>query len=467
VDELADTKMAAVLSNELVDMFAPQEVSLDENDNLKMSFMVPYIRINHLKPTAEHNRLSPPKFKMLQAQYFVTHNPYFIHTVNLCGLSIEKLFADSQRYKELYSLFLPQGLREQGRRDVEEILLLSQSSFLKLHKVTAKEKQCPNLFGFIIARTVNGEYDKELSEFLKRNPQYTDRMTRDARYVDVGIHDYLQSMYNLMMTGGEIITVDYGNHDYEVQEYLRTFGANRTPGSEIRSEPGFKDITKFVNFSTLAQEGQQLNLEPVFYGMQKQLNIDDIPDKVLNPTLAMYYKVACEYRNGFRVMVQRKQEQGQEKEVNLSHEASSRFTGTGLPVTHTQLFSGMQQKVKMLKEERQAMIDALVTKYALPDQSQASLEKGLRTAANNNRVQDLKSFIQIVTNINAKDSTPGSGRTALHRAALKGHTKCYQILIEADADPSIPDAQGITAHNIKFASAISHNEHEPRRKGLR
>lgn len=465
IDELANTKMAAVFSNELVDMFAPQEVCLDENDNVIMSFMVPYIPVKHLEATAEHDNLSISEFQMLQAQYFVTHNAYFIQAMQSCGLSLEKLIADSQRYKELYCLFVPEEQKKQVKQNIEKLLLLSQSSFLKLHKITAQEKQCPNLFNFIIARTVNAEYDKELSEFLKRNPQYTDRMrTRRMRYVDIGIHDYLQSMYNLMMTDGEIITIDYGDNDYQVMEYLRTFSANRTMDAEIRSEPGFKDITKFVNFSTLAQEGQQLNLEPVFYGMQKQLNNDNIPSTVLNPTLAMYYKVACEHRNGFRVMVQRKQEQ--EEKVNPSHETSSRFTGTGLLVTHTQLFSNMQQKVKMLKQERQAIIDALVTKYNLPDQSQESLEKGLRNAANLGRVQDLKLFIQIGTNVNAKDKGT-NGYTALHLAALKKHTRCYQLLIEADANPYIPDNHGQTAYAIQFASAINNNnDNAPRRNKM-
>ncbi len=90
-------------------------------------------------------------------------------------------------------------------------------------------------------------------------------------------------------------------------------------------------------------------------------------------------------------------------------------------------------------------IQMLVKKYSLPDNSQASLEKGLRKAATNNNIDDLKKFIKLVKNINAQDTNPNVQRTALHWAAIKGHDTCYNLLLESGADRNIPDKKGETA----------------------
>jgi len=87
----------------------------------------------------------------------------------------------------------------------------------------------------------------------------------------------------------------------------------------------------------------------------------------------------------------------------------------------------------------------LVKKYNLPDASQASLEKGLRNAANNNHTDDVRLLLNHVTNVNAKDSNPTTNRTALHWAALKGHMDCCNLLIASGADSMLLDSLGETA----------------------
>ncbi len=100
-------------------------------------------------------------------------------------------------------------------------------------------------------------------------------------------------------------------------------------------------------------------------------------------------------------------------------------------------------------------INILIKKYNLPDSSQVSLEKGLRNAATNNQVEDLKKFIQLVKNINAQDANPKVKRTALHWAAIKGHDDCCQLLLESGANHSIPDAIGETAAKYLKASLVN------------
>lgn len=87
----------------------------------------------------------------------------------------------------------------------------------------------------------------------------------------------------------------------------------------------------------------------------------------------------------------------------------------------------------------------LMKKYKLPDDSQKSYEKGLRNAAANNFIEDLRLFIDLVSDINAVDKNPKSSRTALIHAARNGHIECYQLLLERGANPDIQDALGSIA----------------------
>lgn len=459
IEGLTDKKMAVILSNELLDMFAPQEVCFNEEGNLVVGTMIPFI-------------------------YQYSYHPYFKYALEKAGLSLDQLLVDSNKYKALFIVLCPKNIQEDLETELKDSLFLTEQSFLKLHKVTAQEKNCPNLFNFIKSRIIDADCDNELAEFLKRNPTYTDRMKDGLtmRYADVGIHEYLKTMNNFLMSGGEIITVDYGNNDFLVSEYLRTFSEGREMGVEIRSEPGFKDITKFVNFSTLAREGEELNFNTKFYGLQSQLNIDDYPAAVLSPMASMFYKARCAQSDNFRVMVQEKQEEGEEKKV--TSDSTARFVGESLAVSHAQLFNNLKQKVKQQKvksnvkqtqnqqpsnpketsnyqstvplfQSNQGTIDYLVKKYNLADSTQPSLEKGLRNAASKNQADDLRLFISVVKNIDAKDNDPDFGRTALHWAALKGCDECYHLLLKAGANPNTPDANGETANDHLLLSTLN------------
>ncbi|MCH9757406.1 MAG: AMP-binding protein [Gammaproteobacteria bacterium] len=85
-------------------------------------------------------------------------------------------------------------------------------------------------------------------------------------------------------------------------------------------------------------------------------------------------------------------------------------------------------------------LDVLCEKYRLPDQSVSSLEKGLRDAAVNNRLQDIKIFLQEDIDINAADSE--TQKTALHWASSKGWRACVDYLLVHSADANLLDASG-------------------------
>lgn len=97
----------------------------------------------------------------------------------------------------------------------------------------------------------------------------------------------------------------------------------------------------------------------------------------------------------------------------------------------------------------------LLAKYKLPDNSQPSLEKGLRNAASNNQLDDLMIFAKHVKNLDAQDSNPQSKKTAAHWAAIKGHKDCYNHLMYRGANLYIPDASGTIACQIWLKQEMS------------
>jgi len=109
-------------------------------------------------------------------------------------------------------------------------------------------------------------------------------------------------------------------------------------------------------------------------------------------------------------------------------------------------FNSSQDSTTPATNRREESLAArLKNKYNLEDTSQSSLEKGLRNAAANNKVDDVKLFIELVIDIDAKDNNPQIRRTALHHAAIRGHREVCQLLLNANAKTNIPDAHGETA----------------------
>lgn len=85
----------------------------------------------------------------------------------------------------------------------------------------------------------------------------------------------------------------------------------------------------------------------------------------------------------------------------------------------------------------------LQNKYKLTDLNAQQLAKGLRNAAANGKLDDLKTFIALGADIDATDNR--QKKTALHHALEKKHMLCVHWLIEKGADFNIVDASGTTA----------------------
>lgn len=88
-----------------------------------------------------------------------------------------------------------------------------------------------------------------------------------------------------------------------------------------------------------------------------------------------------------------------------------------------------------------------------------SMELALRKAAANNLVADVKYLLRHFKgqfDINAKDSRPGSEKTALRLAAERGHCHVVETLVKAGADASLLCGDGVSAQH--FIEAMSAKE---------
>ena len=103
----------------------------------------------------------------------------------------------------------------------------------------------------------------------------------------------------------------------------------------------------------------------------------------------------------------------------------------------TLMKSESNDKALLNMSKENTIKQSLIKEYGLKDESQAELERGLRKAACNNKLDDVRRFIQLVGNIDAKD--PSQGKTALHWAVARNHPACVQELLNAGADPTIED----------------------------
>jgi hypothetical protein len=113
---------------------------------------------------------------------------------------------------------------------------------------------------------------------------------------------------------------------------------------------------------------------------------------------------------------------------------------------HSAVFS----KPAALPQIDQKVLD----RHSLKDTTSESLEKGLRSAASNNKLNDLKIFILHVKNIDAQDNNPEKKYTALHLAVMKGHVAIIKELLQNKARTDIQDAHHKTAASYADVSGI-------------
>ena len=162
----------------------------------------------------------------------------------------------------------------------------------------------------------------------------------------MGLHDYLKAARDLLITGGEIISVDYGNDAFLTNQHLRiAHAAKANDPRAIFKDMSHQDITHDVNFTILAEEGMKLGLLPIFFGNQGKMILRD-QDAISAEEKTEFLRRSA--LGTFHVLVQRKTSEPDETTLG------TRFVDASLPVTHSQLFRGKFRDV-MLPQYRQRL----------------------------------------------------------------------------------------------------------------
>lgn len=266
----------------------------------------------------------------------------------------------------------------------------------------------------------------------------------------------------------ELYSIEF--HDKKVEKSLAT--------ANIRCEYVCYNgipVTLFVTDSQI-KAGEQLGFN---YGKDYWLSRNSVPE-LFNQSGAVipcslykrtFYQLKldrCTYTGDLLPLIQQLQngksqidiidEKSKIKKIDASTLLNELLRVRGISEAEYQLFrknSSLYQANSLLFENTE--INYLVKKYNLSGNTQPLLEKGLRNAATNNQVADLKKFIKFVKNIDAQDTNPKVQRTALHWAAVKGHDECCQLLLESGANPNILDAAGEAAMKHLKTSLLNMN----------
>ncbi|MEO8400509.1 MAG: SAM-dependent methyltransferase [Gammaproteobacteria bacterium] len=311
-EQKKEIRMSMVISNELLDVLPPQKLVRASNGSINVGLVTPAISHRFLEEFARENKLV---------------------------INIDKLLIKSKQYKALLNLHNPDATIPFP----DDHILLSAKDFLKLHQLVATKPKYNDVKVFSFGEIdVPSTYFPEVMDFIKRHPNFVSSMqVGDKRYANVGVRDYLQNVTQVLMPGGEVISVDYGNNDMQINNYLRTYLNNLVEMDDaIFLQPGKRDITYDVNFTTVAEDGKILGLQPIFFGNQSQM-LAHRADFEKAGVPAEKISNFLNKQNDFRFILQSYTGKPLEEKMQ---QTSGRFFGESSPVTRGQLF-GIQKSL--------------------------------------------------------------------------------------------------------------------------
>lgn len=238
---LNETKMAAVFSNELLDMFSPHKLCLTNRGLIQVGMVVPTI-------TEAHYALYFRDFLLSQ------------------GYTFPEIKNQSNKHKAVLREIYPQILI------ANDHLVLDKTLFNKLHDLYSRQNLTGSIFTFL-EYYVDSDFFPEVTMYLKNNPQFTELMNEnEAQFAIMGIDTFIQNVQSVLTEQGIILTVDYGAAENSKTTSIRTFNPrNVFNHCDIFKDPGQIDITVDVRFGDLVRAGNQCGLSMVFFGNQPQL----------------------------------------------------------------------------------------------------------------------------------------------------------------------------------------------------
>lgn len=332
-------KMAAVISNELIDVFPADKVIRLEDGSYAVGFVMPLISLESLR------YLHDLSISELHQYYAKEKMGGILHPKREAIEAFENYITKSNQYR------LRMGL---SSSDLLKMIILSFKDYSRLHKIATDQ--------LALSRTpvidrehfkfkefhLNSKLAPTMDRYIKINEQFFEKMSvGSVRYISLGIESYLKDVSDVLLPSGEVITVDYGNNDDLISNIPRTY-KNGQIGFDIFSRPGEIDITMDVPFTTLMRLGKFFGLQPVFFGQQQQLLPADsckIPATVVS-TRTLDKFIAMSEKNTFQVCVQRKALKGG---PSFCEYEKGRFFGAGKLGTDLELFDGYKAELAIIR----------------------------------------------------------------------------------------------------------------------
>jgi TPR repeat protein/SAM-dependent MidA family methyltransferase len=306
LNDVLPHKMAAVISNELLDVFPPHQVTMNEKGRIDVTVIIPILKKNKFE-----------KFKVIFTPQQLKAQATFLNK-------------KSKGNARLLAAVFPRIPLE------DDTFFLSENDFLKLHKIAIDKIEMKDFFNFI-SISIDSVFFKEVNEFFENNPQYFSKMSLgDSVLINLGIDDFIKNISEIILINGEIITVDYGSNFSLIHNKLRTYYKTKV-GYDIFSLPGNLDITYDVNFTHLVERGAMFGIHLVYFGSQSaMLPENTYAFSIISKNLQASWEYIDEPDN-FRVCVQRK---------TLSFNSSSSTTEGS---SEDKRFGLSQQKVTYLE----------------------------------------------------------------------------------------------------------------------
>lgn len=345
LEKTTDSKqMAAVISNELIDVFPPDKVLRADNGSFDVGYVMPF--------TTRESLLALHNISAEDLRIYCTMDSKIIrslHPKHEAIAACEKYLIKSNQYKILMGSI--------SNHINHKLIILSSSDFYTLHKIATEQlarsstpKSTDHTHFKFEEFQIGSQHVPTVDNYIKRNEIYFEKMpVRSARYISLGMESYLKNVSDVLLPGGEVITVDYGNIDDLTSNRLRTY-KDRQIGFDIFKCPGYIDITLDVPFTTFIRHGKSLGLQPVFFGQQQQLLPADsscIPETVVPASVRDQF-IAMSEKNTFQACVQRKESKGESKSEPSLY-ATGRFFGAPRLVTDTELFTAHKAELKDIR----------------------------------------------------------------------------------------------------------------------
>lgn len=304
---LPGKKMAAVISNELLDVFPPQYLTMNKNGNIDIDMILPKLEKNVWQTAKE--LFTEEDFKKITAELEKNSE----RNINLIQVT----------YKD----FQPQSNK----------LYLSKQDFYKLHEILVDKQKFETAFSFAIFQ-LSGDYFVRVKEFIAQNKSFFARMQPgETVLVTIGMDNFIKNAANILMTNGEIISVDYGNNGYSIDKRLRTY-SNSKLGFNFFEKPGYKDMTYDVNFTDMVNRSKAFGIELLYFGNQAHMLPETIyfPENILSRESRRFFSTHPSSAD-FKVCVQYKSSPSSLLETKVHSE--ERFAEPSQLVTYSELFN--------------------------------------------------------------------------------------------------------------------------------